>query len=47
MTAIAPLLFAVIKPGAIFWTNEFFAMILCVAGADFSRYLRGSTRSRF
>jgi hypothetical protein len=35
MTAIAPLLYAVIKPGAIFWTNEFWAMILCVAGADF------------
>ena len=35
MTAIAPLLFAVIKPGAIFWTNEFWAMVLCVAGADF------------
>lgn len=35
MTAIAPLLYAVIKPGAIFWTNEFWGMILCVAGADF------------
>jgi len=35
MTAIAPLLYAAIRPGAIFWTNEFWAMILCVAGADF------------